>query len=88
MRFVVTPQIKMWAEQMVRVMKQGGVWGLPSSPNLTYMFDSANKRLILLPPPAAPDEEEVNVHNMNVLTFNSVGWTVVPSFLKRDGHDG
>jgi hypothetical protein len=64
-------EIDAWCANMVRVMKDGGVWGIPRS-ELVFKFDQPNKTMLLVSGnPMHPDFYATQK------AFARVGWSVV-----------
>jgi hypothetical protein len=61
-----------WAEQMIRVMKDGALWGLPTG-NLVYCIDHKKKTLTLV-----EGDSELCVHGRNKKCFGVAGYEVLP----------
>jgi len=59
-----------WSLNLIRVMKQGGIWALKDSPSV-YKFDHENQKLITV------KNGNADTHARIVRVFGKVGWTVV-----------
>lgn len=72
-----------WCRQLVRAMKDGGVWGIPRS-GVVFRIDKKNKQLVLTT--GRPEDEDF-VATKHVFSF--IGWNVVTkeetSDAKTDG---
>jgi hypothetical protein len=67
-----TPEIIEWCTELVRVIKDGGVWGIPRS-GTTFRVDQKNKRLICIRLGFSDDSDFLATkHN-----FAFIGWDVV-----------
>ena len=58
-----------WSLNLIRVMKQGGMWALKDSPSV-YKFDHENQRLITI------KNVDTTTHARIVKVFGKIGWTV------------
>lgn len=67
-----TPEHVEWCRQLIRVTKDGAVWGIPRS-GTTFRFDKAKKRLVLVIPgnDNYADFEATKAH------FALLGWAVL-----------
>lgn len=60
-----------WCRQLVRTMRDGGVWGIPRS-GLVFRIDHKNKKLVLTSGRESDDDFEATRH-----VFSYIGWDVV-----------
>lgn len=61
-----------WCRNIVRIIADGGVWGLPRS-GTTFRLDHKNKRLVLIMPGTDDGADfEATKH-----VFSYIGWDVV-----------
>lgn len=60
-----------WCRQLVRVLRDGGVWGIPRS-NIAFRVDQKNKQLVLTVGDASDDDFKATKH-----VFSFIGWSVV-----------
>lgn len=68
---VPSPQVQEWCRNLVRVIKHGGMWGIPRS-GVVFEIDQTNKRLILKT--GDPDNPDVHATRHN---FSYIGWDVI-----------
>lgn len=61
-----------WCRQTVRVIADGGVWGIPRS-GTVFRIDHKNKKLILI----SPGEDNGDDYNATKHVFKFIGWSVV-----------
>jgi hypothetical protein len=61
-----------WCRQTVRVIADGGVWGIPRS-GTVFRVDHKNKQLILI----SPGEDDGADYNATKHVFKFIGWAVV-----------
>ena len=60
-----------WCRQLVRVIRDGGSWGIPRS-NLVFRIDHKKKQLVLTVGSPSDDDFEATRH-----VFSYIGWDVV-----------
>jgi hypothetical protein len=61
-----------WCRQVVRIIADGGIWGIPRS-GTTFRLDHKNKRLVLTMPGNDDDADfEATKH-----VFSYIGWDVI-----------
>jgi hypothetical protein len=67
-----TPEHVEWCRQLIRVTKDGAMWGIPRS-GTTFRFDKPNQRLVLVIPgnDNFADFEATKAH------FAVLGWAVL-----------
>ena len=61
-----------WFRNLLRVMKDGALWGVPDSKQM-YRIDQKNKTLILI---AGDPHDELHWHDKNIKTLAALGWKV------------
>lgn len=61
-----------WCRQTVRVIADGGVWGIPRS-GTVFRVDQKNKQLILI----LPGKDDGADYNATKHVFKFIGWAVV-----------
>jgi hypothetical protein len=59
-----------WCRQLVRILKDGGVWGIPRS-GITFRVDKQNKKLILV---IGNETDDDFIATKRV--FKQIGWEV------------
>lgn len=67
-----TPEIIAWCENLVRTIKDGGVWGIPRSGTM-FRVDHQNKRLVCTSLGFADDSDFLATK----ANFAHIGWDVV-----------
>lgn len=60
-----------WCRNLVRILKDGGVWGIPRS-GVTFKVDKQNQRLVLVVGTAKDDDFLATKR-----VFKQIGWDVV-----------
>lgn len=66
------PEDVEWCRQLIRVTKDGAVWGIPRS-GTTFKIDKANKRLVLV----IPGNDDGADFAATKTHFAVIGWDVV-----------
>jgi hypothetical protein len=66
------PDVLNWCANLVRTIKDGGVWGIPRS-KTTFRLDKANKRLVLI----EPGNDDYSDFYATKHAFKFIGWDVV-----------
>ena len=61
-----------WCRQVVRIIADGGVWGIPRS-GTTFRLDHKNKRLVLI----MPGRDDYADFEATKHVFAYIGWDVV-----------
>jgi hypothetical protein len=61
-----------WCRQAVRIIADGGVWGIPRSGTI-FRVDHKNKQLVLI----MPGNDDEADYNATKHVFKFIGWTVV-----------
>lgn len=67
-----TPEVLAWCHNLVRITKDGAIWGIPRS-RTTFRIDQTNKRLVLIEP-GNDDYADFYATKHN---FSFIGWNVV-----------
>lgn len=62
---------KQFCENLVRIMRDGGVWGIPRS-GLLFRFDKGSKKLVL-----TMGDADHSDFAATVKAFGAIGWQVV-----------
>lgn len=60
-----------WCRQLVRTIRDGGMWGIPRS-GLVFRIDQKNKQLVLTNGSKSDDDFTATQH-----VFSYIGWDVV-----------
>lgn len=66
------PEDVEWCRQLIRVTKDGGVWGIPRS-GTVFRFDKNNNRLVLI----IPGNDDGSDFAATKTHFAVIGWDVV-----------
>ena len=66
------PEVIAWCKNLVRILKDGAVWGIPRS-GTTFRIDKENKRLVLVVPGEDGDDDFYATR----YNFGFIGWSVV-----------
>jgi hypothetical protein len=61
-----------WCRNCVRVIADGGVWGIPRSGTI-FRVDHKNKKLVLV----TPGNDDEADYNATKHVFKFIGWTVI-----------
>jgi len=61
-----------WCRNCVRIIQDGGVWGIPRSGTI-FRVDHKNKQLVLI----MPGNDDEGDYNATKHVFKFIGWTVV-----------
>jgi hypothetical protein len=72
-----SPEVLEFCRNVVRIIKQDGVWGIPRSGTL-FRVDHKKKQLVLL----APGTDDDSDFDATKKVFKHIGWEVV----KEHGH--
>lgn len=72
-----------WCKQLVRVLKHGGVWGIPRSETL-FRVDHVNKKLVCIG--LGPDGDDSDFYATQRV-FKHIGWGVVFDEAMEQKHD-
>lgn len=67
-----TPEVLAWCQNLVRITKDGAVWGIPRS-RTTFRIDQTNKRLVLI----SPGDDDFADFYATKHNFKFIGWSVV-----------
>jgi hypothetical protein len=65
-------EILEWCRNLVRVLADGAVWGIPRSGTI-FRVDHKNKQLVLI----MPGNDNDGDYNATKHVFKFIGWTVV-----------
>lgn len=66
------PEVLAWCENIVRIIADGGVWGIPRS-GTVFRLDKAKKRLVLV----TPGHDDYADFYATKHTFGFIGWSVI-----------
>jgi hypothetical protein len=61
-----------WCRNCVRIIADGGIWGIPRSGTI-FRVDHQNKKLVLV----TPGNDDDGDYNATKEVFKYIGWTVV-----------
>jgi hypothetical protein len=67
-----TPENVEWCRQLIRITKDGAMWGIPRS-GTTFRIDKTNKRLVLM----IPGNDDGADFAATKAHFDCIGWAVV-----------
>ena len=70
---VPPPDVLQWCENLVRMLADGGVWGIPRS-GTVFRVDKQRQRLICTS--LGPDEDDSDFHATRHV-FGFIGWDVL-----------
>ena len=76
-----SPYMLAWFSNLLRVMKDGALWGVPGSEQM-YRIDKKNKTLILI---EGDPHDELHWHDKNIKTLAALGWKVKVASEKEKG---
>lgn len=65
-----------WAQQLVNVISEGGVWGAPAT-GLVYQFHHASKTVTLQNPQQLASDEAAYMHHQTKMVFACIGYDVL-----------
>lgn len=66
------PEVLEWCQNIVRIIADGGVWGIPRSHTI-FRVEHKTKRLVLI----APGEDDDADFEATKKVFKHIGWDVV-----------
>ena len=73
MEYQPSPSDIAWTENVLRIIRDGGVWGIPGTGQV-YKVDHKEKTLTLIMDPGTPEADEL--HLKIIAVAKAMGWKV------------